>query len=224
MASRPGNEMPAVTVTCPTCSASLTIPDERLPRGRVATAACPQCKGRIVIDTTGLAPAREVAASSSATSAPPSVTPGEYADQAQPLALVCVGAAAEREQVVSLLNRKGYAVQVATDATGTIERLRFAAPALVILHDGFGSSAGDGNPVLDYLAAMGMASRRNIHVIFVSPSVRSHDSVTAFARSVNLVLHVNDLPHLAEAVKRSRAETEHAYRIFLDSLGAMGKG
>ncbi|MBI4537645.1 MAG: zinc-ribbon domain-containing protein, partial [candidate division NC10 bacterium] len=44
-------------VTCPSCHASLNIPDDRLPKGRVVTAACPRCKGPITIDTTGTAPA-----------------------------------------------------------------------------------------------------------------------------------------------------------------------
>ncbi len=40
-----------------------------------------------------------------------------------------------------------------------------------------------------------------MHVVFVSPNVGSHDSTAAFARSVNLALHLNDFPHLAEALK-----------------------
>lgn len=63
-----------------------------------------------------------------------------------------------------------------------------------------------------------------MHVVFVSPNVGSHDSTAAFARSVNLALHLNDLPHLAEALKRSLAETEQAHRVLLESLRAQGKG
>ncbi len=63
-----------------------------------------------------------------------------------------------------------------------------------------------------------------MHVVLVSQHVGSHDSTVAFARSVNLVLHLNDLPHLAEALKRSLAETEQSYRVLLDSLRAHGKG
>lgn len=94
----------------------------------------------------------------------------------------------------------------------------------VILREGFGSATGDGNPVLEHLAEMGMATRRLMHVVLVSPGVRSHDASAAFARSVDQVLHINDLPHLAEALKRSRAEAEQAYRVLLDSLRAAEKG
>ena len=63
-----------------------------------------------------------------------------------------------------------------------------------------------------------------MHVVLVSPDARSHDASSAFARSVDLVLHTNDVPHLAEALKRSRGEAEQAYRVFLESLRAAGKG
>ena len=215
-----------MTVTCPSCNTSLTIPDERLPKGKVLTAACPRCKGQIIIDTSGPAPAPEPAGVASAATAPAPrpEAPAAYAEQAQARALVCVAAPAERDQVLAALKREGYAPHAAADAADAIERLRFTPYALVILREGFGSAAGDGNPVLEHLAEMGMATRRLMHVVLVSPDARSHDASAAFARSVDLVLHTNDVPHLAEALKRSRAEAEQAYRVFLESLRAAGKG
>jgi hypothetical protein len=69
-----------------------------------------------------------------------------------------------------------------------------------------------------------MGARRGMHVVLVSPNAASHNSAAAFTRSVNLVLNLKDLPHLAEALKRSLAETEQGYRVLLDSLRAHGKG
>lgn len=207
-----------MTVTCPTCRASLTIPDERLPRDRTVTAACPHCKGKVIID-----PTISTAAATTPAPIPPAEAPATYEEQRQPRALVCVAPPAEQEQVLAALRREGYTTQVATNAAEAIERLRFTAYALVVIREGFGSPGGDGSPVLDLLAEMGMGTRRQMHVVLVSPHIRSHDTATAFARSVNLVIHANDLPHLAEALKRSRAEAEQAYRVFWESLQAMGK-
>ncbi|MEK6717230.1 MAG: hypothetical protein AABZ16_07050, partial [candidate division NC10 bacterium] len=175
---------------------------------------------------TGSPPALEPAGGASAATAPAPrpEAPAAYAEQAQARALVCVAAPAERDQVLAALKREGYAPHAAADAADAIERLRFTPYALVILREGFGSAAGDGNPVLEHLAEMGMATRRLMHVVLVSPDARSHDASAAFARSVDLVLHTNDVPHLAEALKRSRGEAEQAYRVFLESLRAAGKG
>ena len=212
-----------MTVTCPTCKATLAIPDDRLPKGKVVTAACPQCKGKIVIDLTGSASAPETPkeATPVPTSAP---APATYSEQRQPLALVCVSAPSQRDQVVAALKAEGYAAQVATSAADAIQWLRFMAYALTVIQEGFGTAASDGNPVLDHVAEMPMGARRAMHVVFVSSNVSSHESTAAFARSVNLVLHLNDLPHLAEALKRSLAETEQAHRVLLESLRAQGKG
>lgn len=218
-----------MTVACPSCKATLTIPDDRLPKGKVVSAACPQCKGKIVIDLTGSASVPDAAKEAAATpvSAPvpaPPIAPATYSEQRQPLALVCMGAPTERDQVVAALKAEGYAAQVATSTADAIQRLRFMAYALAVIREGFGATAGEGNPVLDHVAEMPMGARRGMHVVFISPNASSHDSTAAFTRSVNLVLNLKDLPHLAEALKRSLTETEQAHRVLLDSLRAHGKG
>jgi CheY-like chemotaxis protein len=213
-----------MTVTCPTCKATLTIPDEKLPKGKAVSAACPHCKGKIVIDLTtpGSAPGA-VGGAGPAPDAAAEEAPASYGEQRQPLALVCVDDPTEREQVMAALRAQGYAPRAPASAADALQRLRFMAYALLVLRDGYGSAGGDGNPVLDHLAEMSMAARRLMHVVFVSPAVRSHDTAAAFAKSVNLVLHVNDLPHLPEALKRSREETDQTQRVLLESLRAQGK-
>jgi hypothetical protein len=223
-----------MTLTCPTCKANLTIPDDRLPKGKAVTATCPQCKGKIVIDLTApastpgsvaaLAPEPTAAApAATASETPPVETPTSYGEHGQPLALVCVEDPAEREQVMAALKAQGYTPGAPTSAADAMQRLRFMAYALLVLRDGYGSAGGIGNPVLDLVAEMGMATRRLMHVVLVSPEVRSHDIAVAFAKSVNLVLHVNDLPHLPEALKRSREETDRAQHVLLESLRTLGK-
>jgi len=59
--------------------------------------------------------------------------------------------------------------------------------------------------------------------ILIDPGLASNDQRAAFAHSVDLVLHPNDLPHFEEALKHSRAETEIRYRLLKESLQAMGK-
>ncbi|MBI3084587.1 MAG: zinc-ribbon domain-containing protein, partial [candidate division NC10 bacterium] len=72
-----------MTVTCPSCHTSLSIPDERLPKGKVLTAACPRCKGQIVIDTSpppaGPRPEAAGGASAATLPAPRPESPAAYA-------------------------------------------------------------------------------------------------------------------------------------------------
>jgi CheY-like chemotaxis protein len=146
-----------------------------------------------------------------------------YDEEERPAALVCVGAPVERESITATLKREGYRVEIAGDAADTIPHLRFTGYTLVILREGFGSPQGDGNPELDRLADMPMVARRRMQVVLVSPALRSHDRAAAFAHSVNLVLNVDDLPHLAAALKQSHAEADETYRVFLETLRSAGK-
>ncbi len=241
-----------MTVTCPTCKATLTFPDDRLPKGAPLIAACSKCKGRIVIEPSApaaqAAPAppsspqtvlvspsasQTVLVSPATPAAPESAGPASatghferaaaYQGRTQRRALVCVSAPEERQQVTAALERGGYTVDPVETGAEAVEKLRFTPYTAVILRDGFGTPAGDGNPVLEHVAEMGMAHRRNLLVAFVSPSVRSHNSAAAFAQSANLVLNVRDLSHLTEALDETRLEVERTNRVLHESLQAMGK-
>jgi hypothetical protein len=218
-----------MTVTCPSCNASLTIPDDRLPKGRVVTAACPRCKGPIAIDTTAGAPSPPAPAPG----APPSAAPVSSAapaqaeqpeqsaiERRQPQALVCVPAGPERNQVLASLKELGFAPQTMEGAEQALEGLRFTPFALAVVRDGFG---GDANPVAVHVAEMGMAKRRTMLTVLISPGAKSHDPASAYSRSVDLLLQPEDLPHLAQDLRQALTEKEQTYRVYMDILQQMGK-
>jgi CheY-like chemotaxis protein len=200
--------------------ATLTVPDERLPKGKVVTAVCPRCKGPISIDMTADAPKHAPPMPSPPI---PAEEPKGYLEEGQPRALVCVNVPAERLQVITILKQIGYVPHSFKDSGEAIERLRFSAYAIVVLCDGFDPPEQDGPSIHSYLANMGMTSRRNIHVVLIDPSLASNDQRAAFSHSVDLVLHPNDLPHFEEALGHSKAEKEIRYRVLKESLRAMGK-
>lgn len=200
--------------------ATLTVPDERLPKGKVVTAVCPRCKGPISIDMTADAPKPAPPMPSPPL---PAEEPKGYQEGGQPRALVCVNDPAERLQVITILKQIGYVPHSSKDSGEAIGRLRLSAYAIVVLCDGFDPPGQDGPSIQAYLASMGMTSRRNIHVVLIDPSLASNDQRAAFAHSVDLVLHPDDLPHFEEALGHSKAKTEVRYRVLKESLRAMGK-
>lgn len=208
-----------MTIICPKCQASLNIPDDRLPSGKVVNAACPRCGGRIAIDMTKAAdaPARPDA---------PAKPPAEsisYGERHQPLALVCATDPAERRQILTALKEAGYAAHAAASAAEAVECLRFAAYAVAVLRDGFDGPAGGASPLTEALTDAPMGTRRNTHTVFVGPGVATHDAEAAFAKSVDLTIHPTDLPHFSDALKRSLAETEQMYRVFRETQRALGR-
>ncbi len=211
-----------MTVTCPKCHASLSIPDDRLPRGKVVSAACPRCGGPIAIDMTKAAAPSDVPVGSDA---PPKSQPENisYGERNQPRALVCAADPAEQRQILASLKEAGYAALAAATPAEAAERLRFAEYAVVVLREGFDSSAGAVAPLTEVLADTPMGARRNTHTVFVGSGVATHDSEAAFSKSVDLTIHPDDLPHVADALKRSLAETEQVYRVFRDAQRALGR-
>jgi CheY-like chemotaxis protein len=210
-----------MTVTCPTCHASLTVPDDRLPKGKVVTATCPRCKGPIQIGEA--APAAPPAATPPATAAAPLPAAG-YDEQRQPRALVCADAPEERTQILASLKEAGYQAQAVADAAEALERLRFTPHAVAVIRDGFGAADASGNPLLDGLAEIGMGTRRHFAVVLVSDRVPALDAMAAFARSVDVVIHPSDLQHLPDALQRCVADVERKYRALMESMRALGKG
>lgn len=200
--------------------ATLTVPDERLPRGKVVPVVCPRCKGPISIDMTADAPKPAPPRSSPPL---PAEEPKGCQERGQQLALVCVNVPAERLQVIDILRQIGYAPHSSKDSGEAIGRLRIEACAVVVLCGGFDPPGQDGPSLRAYLANMGMTSRRNIHVVRIDPGLASNDQRAAFAHSVDLVLHPDDLPRFAEALDHSKAEKEIRYRVLKESLRAMGK-
>jgi hypothetical protein len=57
----------------------------------------------------------------------------------------------------------------------------------------------------------------------VGPSFKTLDAMEAFAQSVHLVLHPNDLPNLTAILKKSLAEHETLYHSYKDTLADMGE-
>jgi len=210
-----------MTVTCLKCHASLNIPDDRLPKGKVVNAACPRCGGSIAIDMTKaaapVAPARPDAL------AKPPAESISYGERNQPRALVCVTDPAEERQILASLKEAGYAAHAVSNSAEAVERLRFADYAVVVVREGFDGPAGSGASLADVWTDTPMGTRRNTHTVFVGPGVTTHDSEAAFAKSVDLTIHPNDLSHFSDALKRSLADAEQMYRVFRETQRALGR-
>jgi hypothetical protein len=91
---------------------------------------------------------------------------------------------------------------------------------MAVVRDGFGGTG----KFLESLADMGMAMRRHFRVILVSDQLPALDPMVAFSRSVEVVIHPQDLPHLPDVLERCVAEADKKYNVLLESMRAIGKG
>jgi len=138
-------------------------------------------------------------------------------------ALVCEDRADLRSVISSALEGLQYVSEFASSAEDAFEKLRFNEYGLIILNERFCGSTPETNAVYSHLQTMLMSIRRHIFLALVSNDLKSADNMTAFAKSVNVVVNEKDLPQLKAILKKSIADNDHFYKVFRESLIKMGK-
>jgi hypothetical protein len=138
-------------------------------------------------------------------------------------ALVFVDAADRQSAVTAALKELGYAPEVPSSSADGLDRLRKTAYPFLVVDETYEGTGALDNPVLKALAGMSMQIRRYMFVVLLGADVKSLDNGTAFSRSVNAVVNVNDLGQAAQIFRRGIADNDAFYRVFREVLAAAGK-
>jgi CheY-like chemotaxis protein len=139
------------------------------------------------------------------------------------LALVCEDAPERQAIIRAALEQVGFAVLPVKNADDAVQRLRRDAYELVILDEQYQGATPLANPVLTAVQTMPMSQRRWTFVVLVGRQFKTFDNAMAFARSVNVVVNVNDLPHLPAILKKGITDHVEFYRTFRQVLAEAGK-
>jgi CheY-like chemotaxis protein len=139
------------------------------------------------------------------------------------LALVCEDAPERQAIIKAALEQIGFAMLAVKNADEAVERMRRDVYELVILDEQYQGATPLDNPVLAAIRGMTMAQRRWMFVALVGREFKTFDNAMAFARSVNVVVTVNDLPHFPAILKKGITEHVEFYRTFRQVLTDAGK-
>jgi len=152
----------------------------------------------------------------------PEGQPGAESFEAR-LALVCEDAP-ERQAVIKVaLEQIGFTMLAVKNADDAVERMRRDVYELVIIDEQYQGATPLDNAVLAAVRAMTMSQRRWMFVALVGREFKTFDNAMAFARSVNVVVNVNDLPHFPAILKKGITEHVEFYRAFRQVLTDAGK-
>jgi len=149
--------------------------------------------------------------------------PGAEAFQQQHIALVCEDEPERQAVIKTALEQIGFTMYAAKDADDAVERLRREAAELVIVDEQYQGSSPLDNQVLAAIRSTQMSLRRYMFVVLLTRASATFDNMMAFARSVNAVVNLNDLPHLPAILKRGMADNAEFYRVYRDVLREAGK-
>ncbi|MGH7276184.1 MAG: hypothetical protein ACREIY_04065 [Candidatus Rokuibacteriota bacterium] len=147
--------------------------------------------------------------------------PGTFG--AAKLVLVCENAPERQGVIRAALEQLGYAMLSATTAEEATERMRRQIFEIMIVDEQFESSGVLDNAVLKMLNTMPIGIRRHMFVVLLGREFKTFDNMMAFTRSVNVVVNLNDLPHLPAIVKKGLEDNNDFYRVFRDMLAEVGK-
>ncbi len=217
-------------VQCEKCKTRFKIADDKLPEGKVVTLKCPKCESKIPVGT-GEATQADAGASSlksiidemASDTYDAALKPFEFLEEGVETALICEPDEAIIEKIRSALENMNYNITEAPSTRDALKYMRFHTFDLVVLNETFDGGDPGSNYVLNYLGQIPMITRRHVYVVLVGSSNRTGDNMIAFNKSVNLILHHDNLDDFEIILKQSLADNREFYRILNESLKKVGK-
>ncbi|MBW1770538.1 MAG: zinc-ribbon domain-containing protein [Deltaproteobacteria bacterium] len=216
-------------VQCKSCEARFKISDEKLPAGQVISLKCPKCENKIEVDTRGTQATASAASLQAIMDDMASDTydaalrPFDFLEEGVETALICEQDEAAREKIRSALQEMRYNITDAASTRDALKYMRFHNFELVVLNEGFDGGDPESNYVLKYLAQLSTRIRRDVFVILAGDGFATGDNMTAFNKSVNFVLNLEDVDELERVLKLSLADHEEFYRMLRDTMKKVGR-
>jgi hypothetical protein len=128
-------------------------------------------------------------------------------------ALICADLHIQ-DSLRTVLQDLGFKLHAVDTAEMAIEQLRYTQYDCVMVEETFAGSSLWSNAVLNFLAPLPMAQRRQSFVCLIGSSFKTLDAMQAFAQSVHVVVNPLDLSNLTPILKKSLAEFELQYRTY----------
>jgi predicted Zn finger-like uncharacterized protein len=217
-------------VLCKNCKAKFMIADNKLPTGQIVALKCPKCKSKIEVDTRpsvqgatpGSTPITTLDEMASDTLGA-SEKSFDFVEAGVETALICEQDAGVRKKIHSILEQMNYHVTEASSARDAMRYMRFRVFGVVVLDENFEGGSPESNHVLQYIGHLPMNTRRDMFVVLLGNHFTTADNMTAFNRSVNLVVNFKDIDDLGKVLKRSLIENENFYRVLRGTLRKVGR-
>lgn len=230
-------------IQCNHCQAVFNIADAKMPRSRAFTATCSKCKRTITVEPQqgGMSsgsggkdtPVGVDMSLSEVADAPTAIaadfdgasaydSPLEVLEEGAMSALVCVDEPERLKAVKDALEDLNYYSSVASSVKEALSKLRYNQYDLVMVDEEFCGETSENNTILRYLQPMPMSARRSIFLMLISNQIRTLDNLMAFAKSVNAVINVNDVPKVKLVLERAMADHRRFYKVYMDLTKTIG--
>lgn len=141
----------------------------------------------------------------------------------QRLALICIDDPDRQSQMSAALQELGYRPHVGQNAADVFERLRKNSYEVVAVDETYQGSGPHDHEVLKHLQWMPMSTRRYMFVALLGPELKTFDNMSAFTRSVNVIVNYADVAKVKPILERGISDNDQFYRVFRQVLQEAGK-
>ena len=214
-------------VECPSCAKEINIPDNKIPQGQAFNLNCPSCKNKMRVDQHLKPPASHPEESLDAASM---LVDEEFDHNDEEIEIYD-----EHDKIALILDRQNddlwttalteleYKLQRAKSPEHAVHKLRFNQYHVVVFHEKFGGTTLENSPLYEFIRDMPMDTRRKTFIALVGESFKTLDNMEALAYSVNLVINQKDFDQLETVLKKSIGENETFYKVYRETMTALGK-
>ncbi len=238
-------------VICPECNKNLNIQDEKVPASGSVLVKCPSCQAPISISKEGFESAAgrmptfngipettpTVVKILDETQNIPVPPPSENAPLSSMLdaledemdileegaSRALVADTDNLELISPAIRKMDFLITAAKDMEETVKKLQFNFYDLIIINERFGGCDPSDNAILKYIEPLNMDIRRKMFVVLIGKNFKTLDNLTAFSKSVNLVLNESDFSNFELILKKSIKDNENFYQVFRKILVDTGR-
>ncbi len=218
-------------IICDNCNTKLSIADDKLPQGKAVSIRCPKCKHKISVD-----PQQPVENEKTQMPAVPnpfnfeegtedydaSERPFDFLEEEGNTALICENDPKIVQQIKTVLEIMDYSVTVADTIRDALKKMKYHTYSMILVNETFDGSDADANGLLLYLERLEMNVRRHVFVGLLSRRCATMDNMTAFLKSVNITINLDDIGSVDRILARGVNEYELFYAAYNDCAKKLG--
>lgn len=214
-----------MNIICDNCQSKFKIPDEKIPAGKLATVACPKCKGKISLGVQKGKPSGRAGSvdGSSGNGYDAAEKPFDFIEEEGLTALVCESNPLVRRTICEALEVLEYQITEAESTRDALKRMRYHNYDLFVINENFDAENPESNGVLLYLERLSTSVRRNMFVALISTRFRTMDNMMALNKSANLIINIKNIEDIGKILSRGITDNEYFYRVFKATLKEIGR-
>ena len=213
-------------IICQNCNGKLKVADDKLPEGKTVTLKCPRCQSKISVNRPAQKAEEEDGAfddlfdfdEADGDGYDASEKPFDFIEEEGKTALVCESDTLIREKMRPTLDLMEYHITETPNSREALKKMRYHTYDLVLLNEYFDTRDPDANPVLIYIERLAMETRRNMFVTLLTTRFRTMDHMTAFQKSVNMIVNLRNIDDMDKILQRGMADYGLFYKVFKESL------